>query len=65
MAVNSAVVPVVARDSQGRAVDGLEQEDFEVVDNNKTHAIPGDLLRAQKVATKMIGGSLANPIWLL
>jgi VWFA-related protein len=108
VAVNSVVVPVVVRDLQGRAVGGLQQEDFKVFDNNKAQAIsgfsvesrarvetdpagagatpessataqtsaaptrfmvflfddmhlePGDLLRAQKVATKMIAGSLAD-----
>jgi VWFA-related protein len=105
--VNAVLLPVVARDSHGRAVGTLQKEDFQVFDNNKSQVISGfiiqkragvvskpasterepvrpesappppttperyvaflfddmhleagDLQRAQKVATKMIGESL-------
>ena len=37
--VNAVLVPVVVRDSQGRAVGNLEKKDFEVFDRNKPQAI--------------------------
>jgi VWFA-related protein len=107
--VNAVLVPVVVRDSQGRAVGNLEKKDFEVFDRNKPQAISGftiqkrvavesyrkdaeptpigpgatqppetvperfivflfddlhldtgDLTEVQKVATKMVAGSLTD-----
>ena len=37
--VDKVLVPVVVRDKQGRAVDGLTVEDFQVFDNDKPHPI--------------------------
>jgi len=37
--VNKIPVTVVVRDKQGRAVDGLKLEDFQVFDNDKPHPI--------------------------
>jgi VWFA-related protein len=41
VAVNSVLVPVVVRDSQGRVTGDLKQDDFRVFDNNKDHVISG------------------------
>jgi VWFA-related protein len=41
VAVNSVLVPVVVRDSQGRTMGDLKQDDFRIFDNNKDHVISG------------------------
>jgi VWFA-related protein len=39
--VNAVLVPVVARNSQGRAIGNLTKEDFQVFDRNKLQVISG------------------------
>lgn len=41
LSVNRLLIPVVVRDSQGRALSDLKKEDFEVFDDGKLRAISG------------------------
>jgi VWFA-related protein len=49
VSVNAVLLPVVVRDSQGRVVGNLKQEDFHVFDKNKPQAISGFSIQKRAV----------------
>jgi VWFA-related protein len=59
VSVDAVLVPVVVRDSHGRAVGNLRQEDFQVFDKNKPQAISG--FSIQKRAAVEGGNPTADP----
>jgi VWFA-related protein len=60
VSVDAVLVPVVVRDSHGRAVGNLRQEDFQVFDKNKPQAISG--FSIQKRAAVEGGKPTADPL---
>jgi VWFA-related protein len=51
ISVNSVLVPVVVRDSQGHAIGGLTKDDFQVFDKNKSLDIVGFTVEQRAVTT--------------
>lgn len=56
--VNSVLVPVVVRDSQGRAVGDLTRDDFQVFDNGKRQLLSGFTIQ-QRAIQKSAANTLA------
>jgi VWFA-related protein len=60
--VNEVLVPVVVRDSRGRAVSSLSKDDFQVFDNGKPQALTGFTIVKRATATAEANASTANPV---
>jgi len=60
MNVDRVLVPVVVRDKQGRSVDDLKKEDFEVLDDGKPRPISGFLVEKRGVAETSTAGNLGS-----
>ena len=50
--VNSVLVPVVVRDSQGRSIGDLNQGNFQVFDNGKRQQISGFTIQQRAIHKK-------------
>ena len=58
--VRRILVPVVVRDQQGRLVTDLKREDFQVIDNNKPHAISDFTVQTRQATPTGSGGEVAS-----
>jgi VWFA-related protein len=59
--VNEVLVPVVVRDTQGRAVSNLSKNDFQVFDNGKPQTITGFTIIKRATETSVTNSSAPSP----
>ncbi len=59
--MNAVLVPVVVRDSQGRAVGDLKKEDFQVFDKNKPQIISGFTIAKRAALESGTKSGVARP----
>ncbi len=58
--VDSVLIPVVVRDSNGNTIDDLEKQDFEVFDDGKSRPLSGFLIQKRGVARNDQQGAAAT-----
>jgi hypothetical protein len=60
--VDSVLIPVVVRDSQGRAVGNLKKQDFHVFDQDKPRAISGFSIQQRAVTADGAVSAESSPV---
>jgi VWFA-related protein len=57
VAVDSVLVPVVVRDAQGRAINGLTKDDFQVLDRGKLQKLSGLMIETRATIRNATGAA--------